>query len=351
MSWVEIREVTGGVTFSENELEGMTSLRTALLQELAADEEPASVGWALSFLHLGSRVVRRRPLLAYDQTGHIIGQACVTLDLVGGNAHIAGVAGVEVHPDHRRQGVGRALVARVVTIAEDEGRTSLVPWGVRSDASLAFWDSLGAPEVAIGRMSRLRLADVDRDLTQRLRTECLARQRGYVIHRWKVGCPDDLVATFVEAQQGMNDAPTDDLDMEPETLDEAWTRAREQSWEERGGEIWGMVAMSPDGEAAGMTELIIMRHRSSFVMQQGTTTLRDHRKQGLGRWLKAEMLEQLLLDRPQAEVIETGNAGSNASMLVINNELGFRPFVELTTRQIATSDLAAVLNDTATRTL
>jgi predicted GNAT family acetyltransferase len=104
-----------------------------------------------------------------------------------------------------------------------------------------------------------------------------------------------------------------------------------------------MLAVSPNGEAAALTELITMQHRPSFVMQQGTTTLQEHRNQGLGRWLKAEMLEQLLATKPEADVIETGNAATNAAMLAINDELGFRPFVELTTRQTDVADLAARL--------
>jgi GNAT superfamily N-acetyltransferase len=343
VSEIDIQEISDPSTVGQTARRDLVSLRTALMRELAIDERPASVGWALSFLHLGSDVVRRRPLLAYDRSGRIVGQAVVTLDQVGGNTHIAEVAGVEVHPDERRRGIGRSLLASVVTIAEEERRTSLVPWGVRSDASMAFWDSVGMPEVAIDRLSRLRLADVDRDLTSRWRTDCSARQQGYDIHRWRGRCPDALIGQVVAAQQGMLDAPTDDLDMAPETLDEAWTRAREGSWGERGGEIWGMLAVSPNGEAAALTELITMRHRPSFVMQQGTTTLHEHRNQGLGRWLKAEMLEQLLATKPEADVIETGNAATNAAMLAINDELGFRPFVELTTRQTATADLVTRL--------
>ena len=338
----EIREITDPATLHRSEVDQLTALRTAMMRELDADEVPASTGWALGTLYLGNAVARRRPFLAYDESRRLVGQARLVLDQVG-NPHVAQLADVEVHPDHRRQGVGRVLVAHAVDVAQEEGRTSLVPWGTRSAASLAFWASLGAPEVGIGRMSRLRLADVDRDLVERWRTGGPARAQGYQIHRWKGRCPDELLALVVAAQQGMHDAPTDDLDLEPETLDEAWVRAREQGWHERGGEIWGMVAVSAEGEAAGLTELVVMHHRPSFVQQQGTTTLRAHRKRGVGRWLKAEMLEQLLAQRPEVAVIETGNAASNTAMLSINGELGFRPFVDLTTRQVDVSDIAAVV--------
>ena len=49
-----------------------------------------------------------------------------------------------------------------------------------------------------------------------------------------------------------------------------------------------------------------------------------HRERGLGRWLKADMLRRVLAERPGIELVETWNAGSNAPMLAINHELGFR---------------------------
>lgn len=336
---IEIREVTDLSALDDAVQRDLADFRTALLRELSADEPPASPGWALSFLHPGSEVVRRRPLLAIDEGGHVVGQSVVTLDQAGGNTHIAEVAGIEVHPAHRRRGIGRALMAAAVRVAQEENRTSLVPWGLRYEASMAFWDALGLPEVSVDRMSRLRLDTLDRDMLAWWRADCTAREQGYVIHRWRGPCPDEMLPAFVAAQQGMLDAPTDDLDMEPDTLDAAWVRARERSWRERGGELWGMVATDPDGDPAAMTELITMQHRPSFVMQQGTTTLDAHRNRGLGRWLKAEMLSQLIADHPEAKVIETGNAASNAPMLSINDALGFQSFVEITVRQVAVADL------------
>jgi GNAT superfamily N-acetyltransferase len=56
-----------------------------------------------------------------------------------------------------------------------------------------------------------------------------------------------------------------------------------------------------------------------------TAVSREYQNRGLGRWLKAAMLQKLITERPNVKRVRTGNAHSNAPMLRINNELGFKP--------------------------
>lgn len=341
MPTVHVREVQAN-QMTDVELQSVADLLTAAHRILDPSDPPWSVSEARNELHPGDLFVAKRRLVASldDQT---VGMATIELESKGGNQRIADVM-VEVHPNHCRRGVGTALVTHGLDIANVAQRSSFIGWGIRSDGSDAFWTGLGLPEVAVERLSRLRIDDVDRELMARWRTDSAARQRGYALTRWTSPCPDELMALFVAAQQGMNDAPLDDLDMEHPVVDEDWNRVREQSFHERNMSLKVLLALDPDGNPAAMTEVILFEDRPWFVSQQGTTTLAQHRNQGLGRWLKAEMFEDLATNHPECQVIETGNATSNASMLSINTEMGFRPHVELTVRQAPTVAVEEALN-------
>ena len=329
----------GGLTHAD--LGRIAELLTAVNAESAPDDPAVSVEWARADMRPGNELVRIRRVLACEGD-RPVGLATIDLELSGANRHVAELFLV-IHPAYRRRGIATSLVRRAVAIARDEGRTSLTPWGPRTDASLTFWDELGLPEVLIDRESRVAIADVDLDLMHRWRTGSAAQTQGYRLHSWVSPCPDQFMPLYVATQQGMNDAPLDGLDMAHPMVDEAWNRARERSNARRNGVIRVIAAVSPDGDPAGMTEVIVYGHKPWFVMQQGTTTLAPHRGRGLGRWLKAEMLHQLRAHHPEARTIETGNADSNAPMRSINDEMGFRLHVQYTTRQADVEVVEAAL--------
>jgi mycothiol synthase len=75
-----------------------------------------------------------------------------------------------------------------------------------------------------------------------------------------------------------------------------------------------------------------------------------YRNRGLGRWLKAAMLERVLDDRPEVKRVRTENADSNAPMLKINQELGFRHYFAEYDWQVSVESVKAYLDQTKENT-
>ena len=81
-----------------------------------------------------------------------------------------------------------------------------------------------------------------------------------------------------------------------------------------------------------------------ILAQQGMTAVDPaYRNRGLGRWLKAAMLEKLMRERPQVRYVRTGNADSNAPMLKINQALGFKPYSSNTQWELTRDGIEAYL--------
>ena len=59
------------------------------------------------------------------------------------------------------------------------------------------------------------------------------------------------------------------------------------------------------------------------IEQRVTGVLKSERGRGLGKWLKAKMLQHIRTTYPDAKYINTGYANTNDPMISINERLGF----------------------------
>ena len=136
----------------------------------------------------------------------------------------------------------------------------------------------------------------------------------------------------------------DDLDVEDFHITGEQLRQIEANLAAQHIERWTFyVQERATKKLAGYTELTFVPDRLAMANQGDTGVFPEFRGRGLGRWLKAAMLAKVLAERPSVQFVRTGNADSNAAMLKINREMGFRPYMSQTIWQIETAKVKAYL--------
>jgi RimJ/RimL family protein N-acetyltransferase len=153
--------------------------------------------------------------------------------------------------------------------------------------------------------------------------------------------PADQYDAIAEIEVVMNTMPHDDLDIEDAVIDADWVAQREQQDEQGPWERWTIFARErATHRVVGYTQVFFYPDWPGHVDQGNTGVHPDHRGHGLGRRLKAAMIDRIFREKPESFRIRTNNAFSNAPMLAINNELGFVVTAKLTAWE---ADVTAIL--------
>lgn len=260
------------------------------------------------------------------------------------NRHIADVE-LEVLPERRGRGIATRLLEQAVEVAVRKGRRLMIGGtDTKIPAGEAFMKRLGARVGITIRTNQLDLADLDRPLLHKWQERAQERAGDFELGLWEGPYPEADIDTVVRMKEVMNTAPRDDLEIE----DMKWTaeelRQQEKSLVERGIERWTLYARHlPSGEVAGYTEVFWNPNEPEILHQGDTGVFPEFRNRGLGRWLKAAMLERVMRERPTVKRVRTGNAASNDPMLKINYELGFCHYKTWTVWQIEVDRVKAYL--------
>jgi GNAT superfamily N-acetyltransferase len=113
----------------------------------------------------------------------------------------------------------------------------------------------------------------------------------------------------------------------------------------KGEQLWVLYSLDrANQKLVGWTEVAWNPNRPMLLNQGFTAVDAAYRNKGLGRWLKAAMMQKILEERQEVEFIRTRNANSNAPMLKINNEMGFKPYNALTAWQVNIDQVEEYLN-------
>ncbi len=240
------------------------------------------------------------------------------------NRHLAWIS-VVVDPAHRRHGHGRRLADHLMGAARGAGRTSVGLDGWESQAARGFADALGFECRSQAIMRRQHLREVDLERVRASYHEAAAAAGAYELLRIDGRTPPELREDMVGLADAINDAPTDELDIEDEVMSVERLDAYESACEARGNRIRHLVARHREtGALGGHTIVVVEEDRPTVGHQHDTAVARGHRGHRLGLLLKSAMVLWLAGAEPQLETVDTFNAESNDHMIRVNEVLGYR---------------------------
>ena len=255
--------------------------------------------------------------LAHDGDD-LVGYAALTLNRHE-NLDGAKILGA-VHPDHRRQGIGRALMT-AAEAATDRPRLRAPAW--RGTAGEHAVPALG---YAPTRSHVVRRLDLHARQSPDLLAEARRASSDYDIEPFAGPCPEALLGDLQVLREVINDAPDGD---EFECYPADRIRANDAATGRRHQTAYTMLARHrASGEPVGLTIVLVHDLRPAIAGQEDTSVARAHRGHRLGLRLKLEMLDWLRSERTDVESVDTWNAPDNAPMIAINEALGCRVVAE-----------------------
>ena len=333
---------------SDREYQAMNRFSNILRAEVLPDDPPIPLDEMIAGMQNMPGFIRAFAWAAWDaEKTEIVGSADAGYADTDENTHLVWFR-LEVLPRCRRQGIGRRLLAAIAEVPRREGRRLMMTGtNARVPAGEAFLEKLGGERAMESHTNQLVLAELDQTLLAQWATPKDAGRFG--LELWEGPYPDaEMEAIAAVMESAMNTSPRDDLDMEDMHVTPEQMRQMEQQTLAGGTERWTLAVREPaTGRLVGFTETLWNASRPQIVRQGGTGVFPEYRGHGLGKWLKAAMLEKILRERPDARFVRTGNADSNGPMLRINQQLGFQPYLSRTEWQVETEKVLSCLGKPA----
>jgi GNAT superfamily N-acetyltransferase len=249
----------------------------------------------------------RRASWVAEEDGEMVGWAEAEFDWAAERDDI-GTLYVLVSPAHRRRGIGAALFERAAAHLERHAASELRSWSFPDGD--AFLERRGFTRARHERMSAVDPRSVDtsalEDLPNGVRIAPLADLEDRL---------EDVHSIYAEAAADM---PADHRETNL-PFDEWLAETVAEPDLSREGSMVALV----DGSPAALSWLKVDRVRG-IAEHDLTGTARAYRRRGLARLAKLAALRWAAEN--DVVRVQTGNDATNAAMLAINDELGFRPF-------------------------
>jgi GNAT superfamily N-acetyltransferase len=274
-------------------------------------------------------------LTARDPGGAIRGYVSCVWNYLSGWDHVLWTQ-IAVLPEARRHGLGRLLLDRAAAVAQHRG-LRLVTGRTKDNvpAGAAFCSAMQAEKAMVAEENRLDLRGVDRALIDRWLADGPRRAPGYRLKFVAGPTPRELADEAAAVLNVMNTAPRENLDVSDILMTPELLSQYDEAASATGAERRAYYAVEEkSGRFVGLTDITVRPELPDRVWVGDTAVDPAHRGQGLGKWLKAAITRHILDDLPDVRWVITWNAGSNAPMLAINHELGFRAAAVYTTWQL-----------------
>jgi mycothiol synthase len=331
---------------SEHEYRSLAEFKNILNQEYLPDDPPVPLQEQVQTWKNIPSFEEVQGYAGWNPPGTKIMSWCeMAVEHTGDNEHIAFFR-LEVLPEYRRQGLGCQMLRMVLSFAKEHNRRLLMAWtNDRIPAAGIFMERMGARKGLEARTNQLKVSELDHSLMNRWLEQSKHLETDFDLGFWDGIVPEEHIVEMAALMQELaNDQPRDNLDMEDSKFTPEILREYEKFFLAKGSQRWIMYLLDKTNERfIGLTEVVWHPNRPAILNQGFTAVDSDYRNRGLGRWLKARMMKKILQERPQVEFIRTGNANSNAPMLKINVEMGFKPYFATTLWQVDTVQVEAYL--------
>jgi len=280
---------------------------------------------------------RRRRSLVARADGFVIGCATLMWPTVDGAEEVD--IEVDVLPDHRRQGVGEALLKGVELWAAELGRTSWqahqIPDPTVAGERLPSRTGLGGVPADDPGVRFLVKNGYELELVARLSLLAMdgrIEEPGspgdeYGVVAWSGATPSEWADDIAALKAAMyTDTPMAAMVLSSDLWDADRVRARDARMI-AGGRLLLTAAVEhrPSGRLVAFTELDVAAAGGGAGRQADTLVAREHRGHGLGLLAKRANLRQLREVSPATPAVATFNAEDNTPMIAVNDALGFRP--------------------------
>lgn len=240
-------------------------------------------------------------------------------------------AEIQVDPEQRRRGVGGGLVEWTEQAAKEAGRSLVlfdvfVPLGERdTHGARRFGQAHGYSLASVEIVRRLELPVPAGLLDRHDAAATSARDGRYDVSAHVNGVPPEHRQSLCDASNRLGvDAPTGDVDFEPESMKpEDYQHLLDHEAATGSTRLTAVAVERGTGVVAAYSDIVLPAGDAELAFQWGTLVLPEHRGHRLGMAVKVANLRQLARTDPHRRTILTANAEDNPWMVQINLDLGF----------------------------